>query len=48
LSFDVLIAHKGYDSDKFIEKVQRDHGAEVVIPPGRHRREPREVELGDV
>ena len=45
LSFDVLIADKGYDSDKFIEKVKRDQGAEVVIRPRKNRREPREVDL---
>ncbi len=45
LSFDVLIADKGYDSDKFIENVKRDQGAEIVIQPRKNRREPREVDL---
>jgi transposase len=37
---DVLIADKGYDTDK-IEEMAQNRGMEVCIPPRKHRKKPR-------
>jgi transposase len=38
-----LIADKGYDSDEIVNFAQ-DAGMQVVIPPKRNRKEPREYD----
>jgi transposase len=40
LPAEVVIADKGYDANYIVEAVQQK-GAEVVIPPRRHRLAPR-------
>jgi transposase len=40
---EAVIADKGYDSDAFVEVIQK-RGAEAVIPPKSNRVEPREYD----
>ena len=40
---EVVIADKGYDSDAFVEVIEK-RGAEAVIPPKSNRVEPREYD----
>lgn len=40
---DATLGDKGYDSDKFVEAIKAT-GAEVVIPPMRHRKVQREYD----
>ena len=40
---DYVLADKGYDSDEFIEKIDKT-GATAVIPPRRNRKEQREYD----
>ena len=43
LSAEVVIADKGYDANYIVEAIGRK-GAEVVIPPRRHRLTPRDYD----
>lgn len=40
---DAVLADKGYDSDAFVEAIQRS-GAEAVIPSRRNRLQPRQLD----
>ena len=41
--FEAVVADKGYDADAFVATVTA-RGATAVIPPRRHRRQPREYD----
>jgi transposase len=41
---DAVIADKAYDSDEFVEIVERQ-GAQVVIPSRKNRKQPRSIDL---
>ena len=41
---EVVIANKGYESDKMVEHVEATMKAEVVIPPHCHRKQQREYD----
>lgn len=41
--FDVLIADKGYDSEKFLQTIS-ERGAQIVVPSRANRLEPREID----
>jgi transposase len=43
LPAEVVIADKGYDANYIVEAIERK-GAEVVIPPRRHRLAPRDYD----
>ena len=42
-SAEAVVADKGYDSDAFVDQIEQS-GAEAVIPPRRHRKEPRDYD----
>ena len=44
LEFDALLADKGYDADWLIDLVEVAQHAEVVIPPRKNRKNPREYD----
>lgn len=44
LEFDALLADKGYDADWLVDLVAAAHHAEVVIPPRKGRKHPRDYD----
>ena len=42
-AFGAVLADKGYDSDAFVEVIQR-HGAEAIIPSKKNRLNPRRLD----
>jgi putative transposase len=44
LEFDALLADKGYDADWLVDLAAAAHHAEVVIPPRKGRKNPRDYD----